>query len=108
METPPAEVRPTEFDVCGLPADHDEAYTFTVKVSWRGPGDRWAVTRMSRCLNSAGQWDHEMRPSERDDEWKATHRFPLAEALERAKAVAPHIKVNGWTVADVLAGERRP
>lgn len=103
MSAPEPTIRPVEFDVCCLPADHPEAYTFTVKVSWRGPGDRWAVTRMSRCLGADGQWSHEVRPSEREDEWKATHRFPMAEAIERAKAIAPHIVVNGWTVEATLA-----
>jgi hypothetical protein len=50
-----------------------------------------------------GAWGHEPLPSDRDDEWLNTHRFDFDTALELAKQHAPQIKVNGWTVAQVLA-----
>lgn len=55
---------------------------------------------------TAAPWDYEMRPSEREDEWLATHRFDEAIALRLAKEAAPHVTVNGRTVADALAQQR--
>lgn len=50
-----------------------------------------------------GIHDYEMRPSEREDEWLAAHRFDLDTALELAKATAPNVTVNGFTVEKALA-----
>jgi hypothetical protein len=36
--------------------------------------------------------------------WLAEHRFDLDTALTLAREKAPHLKVNGWTVADELSG----
>lgn len=98
-------VMATEYAVSCLPADHPEGYHFTIHVSWRGPGDVWAVTRMSQCLSSTGEWDYEPSPSNREDDWKETHRFPLDQALALAKEQAPLMTVNRWTVEAVLAQE---
>ncbi len=75
---------------------------FALTVEYRGR-DRWAVKRHSQVLGSDGTWDYEMRTSEREDEWLATHRFDLDTALKLAKEQAPLITVNGHTVADALA-----
>jgi hypothetical protein len=99
---PEPTVAVTEYTVSCLPEDHRERHSFTINVEWRGPGDVWAVTHLSMCLDSDGEWDYEMSSSNRTAEWKATHRFPLDQALALAKAKAPAMTVNGWTVEAVL------
>jgi hypothetical protein len=74
----------------------------TIAVEHRGRGT-WAVTDAPYCLGSDGEWGYEMRPSEREDEWLATHRFDLDDALALAKREAPLMVVNGWTVPQILA-----
>ena len=98
----PVQVQPTVYTVSLLPLDHFDAHVFAVTVEWRGEG-RWAVKWAGRCLSVDGRWDYESIPSERTDEWLATHRFTCDEALERAKQVAPTIVVNGHRVQDVVA-----
>lgn len=69
----------------------------------RRAADQWAVCRWSRCLGTDGEWDYEPLPSSRTDEWKASHRFPLDEALRLARLHAPSVVVNGRTAAERLA-----
>lgn len=38
-------------------------------------GEKWAVRRMSACLNRDGEWEYEPMPSSRDDEFYARCRF---------------------------------
>lgn len=96
--------RPTQYVVSAVPEDLCmDYYAWNIEVDWRGPGDLWAVKRFSQCLGSDGLWDYESIPSERTDEWKRTHRFPLAEALRLAHEAAPSVVVNGITPADLLA-----
>lgn len=98
----------TTYTVSSLPLDHPDVRPFAVTVERTGPGDRWAVFgRVLMCLDATGEWDWEPSPSERDDEWETTHRFPLDEALTLARAAALTLKVNGNTVADVLARDGR-
>ncbi|MGI5162731.1 hypothetical protein ACQEU3_46995 [Spirillospora sp. CA-253888] len=102
---PEPTVRATRYAVCALPDDHEWRRHFVIHVEWRGD-DRWAVVQPGEpapCLSSDGTWDWEMRPSERTDEWIATHRFDLDTALRLAEEAAPHLTVNGSTPADVLA-----
>jgi hypothetical protein len=47
--------------------------------------DRWAIRYMRRCWNRDGEWEWEPIPSSRDDAFKERTRFPLREALERAR-----------------------
>jgi hypothetical protein len=105
MAIPEPTVTVTEYDVSCLPIDHPERYTFTINVSWRGPGDVWAVKRGPWCISADGELDHEPSPSNRNDDFLATHRFPLDQALALAKEQAPLITVNRWTVEAVLAQE---
>lgn len=96
-------VQATRYTVNCIPeGTSPDGHVFAITVEWRGR-DRWAVTRHSMCLDNEGNWDYEMRPSEREDDWLATHRFSLDEALELAKAEAPHVTVNGFTVERALA-----
>lgn len=94
-------VRVTEYTVSVLPEDDINASAYAVTVAYRGRG-LWAVLLRSFCLGRDGEWDFEMLPSSREDEWLAEHRFTREEALELAKAEAPHISVNGRTAAELL------
>jgi hypothetical protein len=99
----------TEYTVNAIPEGVDEFNRdlFEIKVEWRGKG-RWAVVKRGHwCLSTDGEWDLESIPSERTDEWLSTHRFDLDTALTLAKEAAPHVTVNGWTVARVIAEEGR-
>jgi hypothetical protein len=80
-----------------------DADTWKVTVEYRG-NDLFAVCMpVRKCLGRDGTWDYEVRPSEREDDWLAAHRFPLDEALDLARQWAPRIKLNGMTAAEVLA-----
>ncbi len=92
----------TTYTVTCLPDDELDASSWALTVEWRG-SDQWAVKHGAFCLSRSGDWDYEMRPSEREDEWIAAHRFPLGEALDLAKHAAPNVVVNGFTPADLLA-----
>ncbi|MEU8642301.1 hypothetical protein AB0C91_10325 [Streptomyces sp. NPDC048674] len=95
-------VRPTHYIVNLLPDTVPDADVFEISVEWRGD-DRWAVLRHGRCLGTDGEWDYEVRPSEREDDWLAEHRFDVDTAIRLAKEKAPHVTVNGLTAADALA-----
>jgi hypothetical protein len=108
MSTPEPIVTVTKYEVSCLPIDHRERPHFTIFVEWRGV-DRWAVCDGFRsCLGADGVWGYEPSPSNREDDWLDAHRFDLDTALALAKEQAPLMTVNRWTVAEVLAGERKP
>lgn len=65
------------------------------------PHDTWAVRKRGWCLNADGEWEHEPIPSSRDAEFYASHRWPLAEALERAREVAEQEALWRATPGDV-------
>ena len=49
-------------------------------------GERWAVRRLSCCLNRSGEWEREPIPSSRDDAFYRRCRFDsFDEAAEAAK-----------------------
>lgn len=100
---PAAQSMPVKYLVSCLPEDHDERGLFTLQVEYRGR-DLWAVTNGSgSCLSRQGTWDFEHIPSERTDEWLASHRFDLDTALRLAREAAPLVTVNGFTVSDAIA-----
>jgi len=100
-----AETRPTTYEVSCLPQDHPDGFSWALRVEYRGRG-KWAVLRSGkRCLSSTGEWDWESIPSEREDDWLATHRFDLDTALRLAQEAAPHVVVNGLTPAGLLEWE---
>lgn len=104
-DVPEPTVRVTRYEVSCLPEHHPMRRHFIIHVEPR-EGDTWAVVQPwqpAPCLGSDGEWDWEMRPSERTEEWLATHRFDLDTALILAKREAPKLTVNGSTAADVLA-----
>lgn len=99
---PEPTVRTTGYTVSCIPEGSVDAHVFEIQVEYAGRG-RWAVRRLADCLDVDGEWDYEMRPSEREDGWLDQHRFDLDTALKLAKEAAPKITVNGWTVGAVLA-----
>ncbi|GAA3591041.1 hypothetical protein [Streptomyces osmaniensis] len=103
---PPATVQATQYVVSCLPEGADGRHSFTLNVAYRGEG-RWAVLDTPYCLNVDGTWDFEHTPSERTDEWIASHRFDLDTALNLARHHAARIHVNGHTVSDALAIEKK-
>lgn len=99
-----AEVRTevTEYVVTAWPedlADVPESVHGCVTVADRGRG-MWAVLEGrggSMCLGRDGEFDWEPSPSNRTDEWLASHRFTLDEALALAREQALRITINGYT-----------
>jgi hypothetical protein len=98
----PVNVQITGYLVSCLPLDHIDASAFSVTVEWRGH-DRWAVCRFRECFAADGTWSWESVPSEREDEWLATHRFDWDTAMVLATKACQNLTVNGITVQDVLA-----
>jgi hypothetical protein len=93
-------IYPTGYDDATFADKHD----WTITVEDGGSEYGWAVRKSARrCLNRDGEWEHEHIPSERSDEWLAEHRFPEAEAIERAKAAVDEIRVKGMTIAEADA-----
>jgi hypothetical protein len=104
---PEVHVRPTAFMISVWPEGGETVNTgsFSIMVEFRGHG-RWAVLHGGMCLETDGKWDFERSPSNRDDEWLATHRFTFDEALALAREHAPKISLMGKTALEVLAGEQ--
>ncbi len=97
---PTITVRPVTFYVTGLPEDDENCYSWMITIEWRGPGDLWAVMRLGRCLAHDGSWDLEPSPSNREDEWKASHRFTWDTAVTLAVEELPKLVINGLCVRD--------
>lgn len=100
--TPVPEMRVTRYEVSCLPEDDINAYSFTIAIEYRGRG-LWAVLDGPFAYDAEGRKSYEPRPSSREDEWLARHRFDLATAERIAVKVAKTMTVNGHTVADALA-----
>lgn len=92
----------TRYTVNLLPETNPHGHVFEITVEYRGHGT-WAILYHGQCLSQDGEWDYELRPSEREDEWIAAHRFDLDTALRLAMEAAPGVTVNGITAADALA-----
>ncbi|TYB69669.1 hypothetical protein FXF51_05775 [Nonomuraea sp. PA05] len=101
MTIPEPEMRVTRYEFCCLPEGHIDAPHFTISVEYRGRG-LWAVLDGPFALDADGRKDYEPRPSSREDDWLATHRFDLDTAKRIAVKAAKVQTVNGHTVADVL------
>lgn len=57
-----------------------------IRVEWRA-AFLWSVCHGRSCLNSDGEWEYEMNPSNRTDEFKARCRFGLDDCLRMALEV---------------------
>jgi hypothetical protein len=97
----PIRVRVTEVTVTCMPEGSPDEHILSLKVVERSP-DRYAVLHAGFALGSDGNWDYEGHPSERREEWLATHRFDYNTALRLAAEWAPKIRVNGQTAGDVV------
>jgi hypothetical protein len=93
------------FKVSALPEEIQEGYEdsryFELTVEYRGRG-KWAVTRMGSCYNRKGERGHESPPSGRTEEFLNEFRFSFEEAVEIAERVAPELRVNRFTVQDMI------
>ena len=103
MTVPKAAVLVTEYLVSAVPIEDGDSRHFALYVQWRG-GDRWCVADAQNgatgVLNAAGEWEWEPQPSERREDFLARTRFDMGTALEMARAAAPKVTVNGYTVED--------
>lgn len=98
---------PAKFVVSCFPEGNPSHRHFSLHVEWRGP-DQWMVGDGFGCLDRDGNWSYEPLPSEREDEWKARHRFDLPTAIQLAHEAAPKLVCNGVTVAEALARSAVP
>jgi hypothetical protein len=103
---PEVYVRETAYEVSLWPPGEEtvNSSSFTIRVEWRGEG-RWAVLGGRYCLGTDGEWDWEAGPSNREDEWLATHRFTLEAAIALAREAAPRVIVGGMTAVQARARE---
>jgi hypothetical protein len=99
---PEPSVQTTGYQLFWFPEDDPDAFVWSLTVEWRG-GETWAVCHHRYCLSATGEWDFEVRPSEREEGWVAAHRFNLDTALSLAKEAGPKLNINGFTIADLLA-----
>ncbi len=86
----------TEFAFPVYPDGHEfvDVAALRVFVVWRSPG-LWAVTDGSggSCFDAAGVREHELLPSNRDDDFLARFRFDRAEAVRVAtEVVVPAVR----------------
>jgi hypothetical protein len=101
-------VQATRYVVSCLPEGHDDRWTFTIQVRYRGRG-RFAVEHGIRQYGTAGTWSYEPGWAEdgsdekAEDAWLDAHRFDHDTALRLARELAPRITYRGRSVADVLA-----
>ena len=94
--TAAAEVReqPSAYRLSPLPEQHPAAHLYTIEVTYRG-GGRWAVVWFDHTLNRRAEWEPEPLASDRDEDYLARTRYPLPEALTRARGALPGLVVNG-------------
>ncbi|MEU6709936.1 hypothetical protein ABZ897_00540 [Nonomuraea sp. NPDC046802] len=98
-DMPAVEVRVSAYQVCCVPRDNINSRYFTIHVKEVRPG-AWIATDGFGCLTSTGEWV--------DDPSGLHHRHDEQTALRLARTAAPHVVVNGYTVADVLAAHSSP
>jgi hypothetical protein len=112
-EAPVVHERPVTYlvsiwpEACACP----DAATWCLTVARRS-GGKWAVLRgdgnSSMCLGIDGQFTPDYIPSvQARDEWLASHRFTLKEALRVANFYAASIVVAGMTAAEALAAHQK-
>ena len=95
------------------PVDGVNRSHYVLYVEWRGDGN-WCVKDMFQCYRADGEREHEPIPSSRDDAFIARTRFPLDEALELAKRIAPTMRVGvgpnreGMSAAEMWEWEQQP
>jgi hypothetical protein len=108
---PEATITPTRYVISCLPEGHDERFTYTIQVGYRGNG-LYTVRHTLKFADIHGNWDYEppsLEDSSEADErahetWLDAHRFDLDTALALARKLAPLLTYRGRTVADALTG----
>ncbi|MFJ2675090.1 hypothetical protein [Streptomyces sp. NPDC087525] len=116
--TPEPTTQIAQYRINCLPEDGIDSELFGITVEYRGKG-RWAVVRLSSYLGADGTWSwgHDWPGEPTSDQYEAyeasrqrwldTHRFDEETALRLAREAAPHVTVNGFTVADAIAMRQR-
>ena len=66
--------------------DDDVREREIIRVVWRGPGDRWAISDGGNVLNRKGRWEYEPLASSRTEAFRRRTRFSRDEAVHRALA----------------------
>lgn len=98
----------TAYVVSCLPEGHDDRFTYTLQVRYRGDG-RYAIKHGLRLYGTDGTWQYEPdfdEDSAAEALWLKAHRFDHDTALRLARELAPHLTYRGRTVAQALAGDR--
>ena len=120
---PEPEVKIVKYEISCLPESSVNRVHWMVTVEYKG-NHQWAICnfggqhqwgRSDQRFSFGYSWRDGTREPITDEEWDeyrtgreewlADHRFALEAALEIAKRIAPEIRVNGKTVADVLRHE---
>lgn len=97
------------YEVSCVPEGWDVGDGWTVYVIYAGDG-KWMVKRSGptsprgRYLDADGVWSYRARDEagDVDGAWLAAHQFDEATALRLAREAAPHLVVNGVSVAQLL------
>lgn len=90
-------IYPTGYHATEIPSDK---YHFVITVKDRGKG--WAVCWMGDVLNRSGEWEWEMQPSSRDDDFFQRCRFTGEEAKRLAVEAVDKLTINGRTFAEAV------
>jgi hypothetical protein len=114
---PTPTVQITGYVVSCLPEDHDDQWTYSVRVSYRS-GGLWSVQRRGQYIDASGtpspgfSWsgspDEPATQADMDAfdaeqaEWLKAYRFDHDTALRLAMEQAPQLVYRGRTVADAL------
>lgn len=115
---PDPHVQTTGYTVSCLPEGHDDRWTYSVRVSYRGDG-LWSVQCRGQYVDANGQRSPGFSWSGAPDEpatqaemdafdaeqavWLKAYRFDEETALRLAKRAASTLTYRGRSVADVLA-----
>jgi hypothetical protein len=114
---PEPTVQPTRYVISCLPEGHDERWTYSLNVDYRGEG-LWAVRCRGSYIAADGSrspgfaWsagpDEPATQAEMDSfdkeqaVWLAAHRFDHDTALRLARGLAPYLTYRDRTVVDAL------
>lgn len=94
---------PTRYVVSALPEGHEDHWTYSLQVDYRGRG-LYMVRRTLRFADTFGDWDYEPDvESDGHGKWLAERSFDLDAALTLARRLASTLTYRGRSAADVLA-----
>lgn len=82
--------------ITGPAKESIDADSWKIQIAYRGKNS-YAILHRGRCYHKKGTWDHEPLNSSRTNTFLKTHRFPLTEALNKAKKLSETITINGLT-----------